>query len=176
MEWKKRISPFRQSRDYDKLKSKITLNIEKFKEEGNLSPQLTLFICFLNLIEFSKQRFNAITKRHLDFYYTEVLKIDKLKPTPDQVHVLFELAKNSVEERVEEGVELNGKKDLNGEQILYKTEEELIVNQATIEEFRSTYNDPGKSEFKAALASKTLDGRKEPLTEESPYWFPFWIY
>ena len=45
--------------------------------EGDVTPQLALFITFLKLLNKSKERFNKITKRHLDFYYKEVLQLHK---------------------------------------------------------------------------------------------------
>ena len=82
----------------------------------DVTPHLTLFICFLKLLEHSKLRFNAITQRHLDFYYAEVLQIQKKPAQRDQVHLLFELAKNIDQYALPEQTQLLAGKDNNKDQ------------------------------------------------------------
>lgn len=173
----------RTNKDYKKLSDQITQTLTKYKEESDLTPHLTLFVCFLQLLELSKERFNKLTKRHLDFYYKEVLQVDKLAPLSDQVHVLFEIAKRSSEELVEATTELNAGQDKNGAQRIYKTEDDLIANKAQIASLKTVYSgqrftDSAQSrnnpyEFKMSQVANTLDGLEEPLSEESPYWYPF---
>lgn len=165
--------PFRSSRGYQKDKETIKEVLSAYKEEGKLTPHLTLFICFLMLLEESKTRFNKLTKRHLDFYYKEILQVSKRPATPDNVHVIFELAKKSFQQQIEEGTELNAKKDANGKLRIYTTEEELIANKATVASLKTCYYDTTTEEIKASPVAITLDGEKEPLPEEAPYWFPF---
>ena len=74
--------------------------ISEIEKEDDLTPHLTLFVTFLKLLEFSKSRFNKITGRHLDFYYQEILQIDKKSPLEDQVHLIFELAKNAKQAQI----------------------------------------------------------------------------
>ena len=176
----------RTNKDYKKLSDKITETLTKYKEEHDLTPHLTLFVCFLQLLEFSKNRFNKLTKRHLDFYYKKVLQVDKLAPLSDQVHVLFEIAKRSSEELVEQDTELNAVQDKNAAQRVYKTEDQIVANKAQIASLKTVYS--GKKytntdettvrgvnpfEFKMSQVANTLDGLEEPLSEESPYWYPF---
>lgn len=165
--------PFRTSREYQKLKDGITTVLNKHKEDGELTPHLTLFVSFLELLEMTKKRFNNLTARHLDFYYKDILQVDKLDFTPDNVHVVFELAKRSVETQIVENTELNAKKDLEGNQLVYKTNEELVVNKASVASLKSVYNDNELKEFKSSASAKTLDGLEEPLPEDKPYWYPF---
>ncbi len=175
--------PSRETKEYSKLKDNITELLSQYGDDAKLTPHLTLFVCFLQLLEFSKRRFNALTKRHLDFYYKDILQVDKLAPTPDQVHVLFELAKKSSEEQIVIGTTLNAKKDADGTPMVYKTKDELIVNKAKVAALKTVYNglkhsDPGFKgvntyELKASEEANTLDGMEEPLPEEAPYWYPF---
>lgn len=168
-----KIVPSRTTKEYDQLKESITEILTTYKEAHNLTPHLTLFVCFLQLLKFSKERFNALTKRHLDFFYKDILQVDKLAPVEDQVHVLFELARKSSEEQIVEGTELNAQKDVNGNQRIYKTQEELIVNRAKVASLKTIYNGLKQSELKASQVANTLDGLELPLPEESPYWYPF---
>ncbi len=173
----------RTLKDYQKLKEQIDQTLSMYKKEQNLTPHLTLFVCFLQLLEFSKKRFNKLTKRHLDFYYKEILQVDKRAAISDQVHILFEIARKSSEELVSKSTELNADKDKDGNQLIYKTSDEIVVNKTEIGGLKSVYNGKKNTnpnfvgdnpyEFKASQAANTLDGLEEPLTEESPYWYPF---
>lgn len=165
--------PFRESRTYTRQKEHITKVLSSFKEDGNLTPHLTLFVCFLQLLEHSKTRFNDITKRHLDFYYKNILQVDKKAATPDNVHVIFELAKKSAEQLIVTSTQLNAKQDANGNPLIYTTHEKLIANQAKVASIKSVYNDVSLQEIKASPVANTLDGFEEPLPEEEPYWLPF---
>jgi len=165
--------PFRTSRTYKNYKENITQTLNTFKEDGRLTPHLTLFVCFLQLLELSKKRFNALTKRHLDFYYKNILQVDKRQPIPDKVHVLFELAKKAVEEQIVKDTVLNAKQDPAGNPLTYKTNEELIANQAKVAALKTVYNDVNAQELKSSTVANTLDGFEEPLSEEEPYWLPF---
>ena len=165
--------PFRASRSYKRQKEHITEVLASFKEAGTLTAHLTLFVSFLQLLEQSKSRFNGITKRHLDFYYKGILQVDKRAATPDQVHIIFELAKKSIEEQIVAETELNGKQDANGNQRVYTTDEELIANQAKVASLKTVYQDVALQEIKASPIANTLDGFEEPLPEDEPYWLPF---
>lgn len=167
--------PFRGTREYKKIKENIQKALEKYTQEGKLSPHLTLFVCFLHLLELSKERFNNLTKRHLDFYYKEILQVQKRTPIPDQAHVIFELAKKIADERIEKGTLLDAKKDNLGNPLVYETNEELIVNKASVGAIKTIYNNNSESlkKIKASAVANTKDGFEEPLSEEAPYWYPF---
>lgn len=165
--------PRRESVEYKSLKKQVTDLVSQFEEDSSLTPHLTLFICFIKLMDFSKKAFNNLTKRHLDFYYNEILQIEKQDAESDKAYVIFELAKKAVQERIPEGTLLDAKKDLNGKKRVFKTNKELIANQAKVVEFKSFLNDTGTRELKMARAANTLDGLSEKLPEESNYWWPF---
>lgn len=144
--------------------------------EKKITPHLALFICFVWLLEFSKKRFNRLTKRHLDFYYREILKIEKLPATPDKVHILFELAKKVTEEKIETGTELDGSKDGNGQKRIYKTTEELIANKTIVAQLKSVYNDHENSKIKAAEIANSYDGKGADFPDDEIQWWPFGYY
>ncbi len=167
--------PFRGTREYQKLKENITSTLSGYTEEGKLSPHLTLFVCFLQLLELSKERFNNLTKRHLDFYYKEILQVQKREPVSDQAHIIFELAKKITDERIEEGTLLDAKKDSLGNPLVYETTEELIVNKASVGAIKTIYNNNSESlkKIKVSAVANTKDGVEEALPEDAPYWYPF---
>ncbi len=165
--------PRRESVEYKSMKKQVTDLISQFEQDSNLTPHLTLFVCFLKLLDFSKKAFNNLTKRHLDFYYNEIIQIEKNEAKPDKAYVIFELAKKAIQERIPDGTLLDGDKDANGKKRIYKTGEELIANQAKVVEIKSFLNDVKKSELRMAPIANSADGLGYKLPEESNYWWPF---
>ena len=165
--------PERASFEYDQLKKQIHENLSSAEDDANLTPHFTLFVSFLRLMELSTARFNALSKRHLDFYYKEVLKIEKQLPKEDKVHLVFELAKRIEDYKVESKTGLDGGKDANGATLVYKTLNELVVNKATVDVVQSIYNSQDAQQIKYAANARSIDGLGGELPEEQPFWYPF---
>ncbi|MDP2686425.1 MAG: baseplate J/gp47 family protein [Aequorivita sp.] len=161
-------------------KDKIKSFLSEIENSNQLSPHLTLFICFLKLLEISKTHFNALTKRHLDFYYNEILQINKKAPVADSVHLIFELAKNFSESKVDEHTLLEAGKDVLGKRIQYATNKEVVINKAKIASIKSIYhhrktNNLNPNEFNglfAAPVANSADGKDEPFKTDAN-WLPF---
>ena len=152
--------------------------LEEYGEKDNLTPHLTLFICFLKLLDLSKNRFNDITQRHLDFYYEDILQIAKLEEEADKVYLLFELAKNIENAEIPAGSEFDGGKDNSGKKRIYSLQEQFIANRSTVSSLRTIYNDPGNAAnyvqaIKASPVADSADGLGKEIKNEPPAWFPF---
>ncbi len=176
--------PLRGSVDYQKLKQEITDTLKKQESESEVTPHFTLFICFIKLLSFSQKRFNGLTKRHLDFYYQEILKVEKLPAKADKVHILFEIAKKSLAEKIAKGTELDAGKDTLGNKRVYKTEEELIANKTQVALLKNIYNHQEvvenndgdilfKRELKTSDVANSFDGQGGDFPEGSADWWPF---
>lgn len=165
--------PRRESVEYKSMKKQVTDLMSQFEQDSNLTPHLTLFVCFLKLLDFSKKAFNNLTKRHLDFYYNEILQIEKNEAKADKAYVIFELAKKAIQEKIPSGTLLDGNKDVNGKKRVYKTGDDLIANQARVIEVKSFLNDAKERELKMAPIANTTDGLGDKLPENSNYWWPF---
>src|SRR5690606_25615749 len=61
--------------------------IERFSKNRALPAHLALFESFWELYQDPRKLANQLTKRHLDFYYGDVLKLGKRLPIPDLAHV-----------------------------------------------------------------------------------------
>ncbi|MHA7059794.1 baseplate J/gp47 family protein [Aquimarina sp. M1] len=146
--------------------------LEAHMLEKNIEPHLTLFASFLKLISFSQERLNNLSKKHLDFYYKEVLKLDNKAPVADKVHVLFELAKNATEVRIKESTALDGGKDDTGVKRIYKTQEEIIVNNASVASLRNVYHEDGVG-IKNAFVANSYDGIGADFPGDQIRWWPF---
>ncbi|GHC57894.1 baseplate J/gp47 family protein [Ulvibacter litoralis] len=158
-------------------KDKIAAFINEIESGSKLTPHLTLFVCFLKLLEISKNRFNSITKRHLDFYYQEILQIEKKAPVSDQVHLIFEVAKNISETNIEADTFVEAGKDSEGKRLQYTTNKEVVVNKAAVVSLKSVYHHHKKSATEqnalyAASEVNSVDGKGEPF-KENPQWLPF---
>ncbi|WP_433777982.1 baseplate J/gp47 family protein [Flavobacterium anhuiense] len=165
--------PKRTEKEYALLKENITKTLSVANINQDLTPHLTLFVCFLKLLELSQNKLNLITKKHLDFFYKDILQIEKLPAKADKVNIIFELAKKVAEEKIAINTELDAGKDPDGKKLIYKTTEEFIANKANIAYLKSVYNDVDRGEIKQSEIANSLDGKGEPLKEDSPYWFPF---
>ncbi|MDN3670816.1 baseplate J/gp47 family protein [Echinicola jeungdonensis] len=177
----------KKAKTLEALKEAINDYLDNASSDQSLTPHLTLFIAFLKLLENSRERFNKLTKRHLDFYYKELLQIEKKPLTPDHVYIIFELAKNLSQGKVEKETSLIGGKDSSGIQRIYKTLEEGIINKTQIVQLKNVYNeilidkpaitfgvDAEKSgNIVASPVANSLDGLGADFPEGSAQWWPF---
>ncbi|MEZ4875158.1 MAG: baseplate J/gp47 family protein [Flavobacteriaceae bacterium] len=161
-------------------KSSIESFVSEIEKNSNLTPHLTLFVTFLKLLEITQKRFNKLTARHLDFYYGKVLQIEKKAAVEDQVHLLFELAKNASEAYLKKETLFEAGKDASGKKMQYALNEERVFNTAKIASLKSVYHHRKTNNLNplethgiyAAPAINTKDGLEEPL-EEGDTWLPF---
>lgn len=163
-------------RNFFKAEDELEDFIKEVDNGGNVTPHLALFVVFVKLLEISKERFNRLTQRHLDFYYQQVLQIEKQTATPDKVHVIFELAKNASSQIIEKGTALDAGKDANGNKLSYKTTEDIVVNQAKVTQLKSVYNDTENHKIKAAEVANSHDGLGGDFPDDEKNWWPFGYY
>lgn len=158
----------------DRVKKELTDLIEENKKDFAITPHLTLFLTFLMLLENSKKRYNDLTKRHLDFYYKEILNIDKLPATPDKVYLIFELAKNAIQEKIDTKTGFDGGKDALGKNRNYYSNNELIANKTVVSSLKSIYNDVDSKKIKASPIANSYDGLGAAFPDKNnTQWWPF---
>ncbi len=141
--------------------------------EGDITPQLALFIAFLKLLNQSKERFNQITKRHLDFYYKEVLQLKKNDEKADHAYIIFELAKNANQQFLSDETLVKAGKDSEGNTIHYKFEEEIVINKAKVAALKNTYTYPAISNWHASSIANSGDGEGGEIENGGTSWLPF---
>lgn len=157
-----------------RVKKDLTDLIAKSKEQYAITPHLTLFITFLMLLENSKKRYNDLTKRHLDFYYNQILKIDKLPATPDKVYLIFELAKNAAQEKIEAKTGFDAGKDASGKMRNYYSNNELIANKTVVSSLKNVYNDVASKKIIASPIANSYDGLGKAFPDkDNTQWWPF---
>lgn len=148
-------------------------------------PHMALFITFLQLFRLAQDQLNGLTGKMLDFYYKDVLHLETKPSVPDKVHIVFELAKDVAEYDVAAGSGLKAGKDDNGIEQLYKTDEDLVVNQAKVKELKTIFVEKTKLENADPLqvvhsvfarpVANSADGLGSPFTVPEPKWPTFGV-
>lgn len=158
---------------------------ETLTKQNDHKPHLALFISFLKLLEFARKDANSLTKRHLDLYYKEILLISERKPIPNGVHVVFEAAKFVESTLIQKGTLLNAGKDALGNDLVYSTDTDTVINKAKIQSLSSVYVGTAKDEdldinpyiledrVYASPIANSEDGIGGELTSSDKQWHPF---
>ncbi|MBX2924701.1 MAG: hypothetical protein KF746_21040 [Chitinophagaceae bacterium] len=120
-----------------------SLEPEKEALQKSHAPHLALIFAFIKLFGRMQGELNKKTRRHLDFFYKEVLNIRSAPAQPDKAHIVFELQKilrNELQKyALPKGTLLKDGKDDNKQEILFSTDEEIVVNEAQIVEKKTLF-------------------------------------
>ena len=125
---------------YNRLTEATELYLHKQKQtKSTYEPHIALILTFLELYQFLKTDINSITKKHLDFYYNNVLDLKYKAPIPDSVYLLFKLNSNAVSYNLERGEILTVKSPDGVEVSQFQTNHDLLITGATIKKLRTLY-------------------------------------
>ncbi|MHA7109554.1 baseplate J/gp47 family protein [Sunxiuqinia elliptica] len=142
--------------------------------DGQLSPQAGLFLAFLRLFKKQQDQLNGLTKKHLDLFFRDILKIKPKQAVGDQVHLLFELSGKLPPAKIAKGSLFKAGKDSDGLELSYQLNEDIIVNHAIVESIRSVLVDTTSNQLvHKGEAANTADGVEAKLPEENPKWPAF---
>jgi len=158
-------------------------------EKRNTHPaHYALFLAFLRLFRFAQDDMNTIGKRHLDFYYKEVLQLKETAALPNSAHIIAELSKPVNDFILADDTLFKAGKDSQGKDVLYALNNETTFNKATIKSLRSVYIGTAKDKHKlpgsttvdvnndgrvfAAPMINAADGVKAALTSPNKEWHP----
>ena len=95
-------------------------------------PHLVLFLAFLKQFKHLQDDLNQLPQKHLRYYYETQLGLRPRAASPDDVHVIFELAKNAAPTLLKAGTLVDAGKDVNGRPLAYAIQNELVVSAATV--------------------------------------------
>ena len=98
---------------------------------------LALLFTFLELLKHFQGNINTLGKKHLDFFYQQVLKMVPKKEVTDKAHIIFEIAKHLDSYRLEKDLLLKDGKDANKQDIQFGLDDEIIIDKAQIKEVRT---------------------------------------
>ncbi len=125
---------------------------ESLTLKTNHAPHTALLAAFARLFGVVQAELNTYTRRHLDYYFNDILR---LSPRPGQVdlaHLSFVLAPHINNYLLEAGTLLTAGKDQEGKDIIFSTEKNLWLNQTQI----------------AALKTVRITHYKDPAQERPP--------
>lgn len=145
-------------------------------------PHYALFIAFLKLFKYAQDDLNQLTKKHIDFYYKEVLQLSEKPAVADQVFLIFDLAKHvTTSFKIDKGTKLKAGKDSTGVEVIYETDKEIVVNKAKIKELKALFCNknsifgnlaPNYSLYASPIANSS-DGQGGEIETEDLSWKTF---
>ncbi len=162
---------------------------DKKLDEGSQynSPHFALFIAFLKIFKHAQDEMNKITKKHLDFYYRDVLHLTEKPAVPDQVYLIFELAKHVSSTLMNKYTQFKAGKDELGNNVVYETKQETSLNKATVAQIKTVFTNKHnifsgltpcpKNDYRlyhSALANSE-DGEGAELTNDDKSWRTFGV-
>jgi hypothetical protein len=111
----------------------VAYQLENYSKHA---PHYALFLSFLKLLAIAKEKYNEFTKKHLDFYFKDVLKIQNKIAQPDFVHLIVEpftvkpflIPKKTI---------FSAGKNSNGKHKFYASTADHTVNQIKLNSFLS---------------------------------------
>jgi hypothetical protein len=145
-------------------------------------PHDTLFLAFLRLLEYARESANTLTKRHLDFYYRDVLGLKEKTAAPGHVHLLAELAKQTTSRRFESGEVFKAGKDASGKDAFFANTADFVANQGKVSALKTLYRHGGecvagtmlhKGRLFASSVADSDDGLGAPPRSADGSWHPF---
>lgn len=105
------------------------------------TPHYALFLAFLKLLGIAKNHLNDFTKRHLDFYYKDILQLLPQKVQPDFVHLLIEPAPNKNAFLLPKNTIFSAGKNSLGKNKFYASTSDQAINSVKIKSFLSHHID-----------------------------------
>jgi len=123
-------------------------------------PHLVLLLAFLHLLRHPRQQFRDITRRHLEYYYRDVLKLAERAAIPDSLYAVFDLSKGYDVCHIRKGTLLDAGKDSLGIDIRYATDEDIVVNRARLASIKTIYAGKYRGHVHTIHAASIADAAK----------------
>lgn len=143
-----------------------TEGISIFQPTQMHEPHLGLLYAFLRLFGYAQNDLNHMPKRHLDFYFRQVLGLQTRPFVPDEAHLVFEVNKPFSSVKIAEKTLLVDGKDSQKADIKFASTDELIATRAKIGTLRTLHfgtSDDKKTTIFAAPVANSADGNGAPF-------------
>ncbi|SIO07595.1 baseplate J/gp47 family protein [Algoriphagus halophilus] len=145
---------------------------QKIQENQATKPHFALFLAFLKLFNFAQQDINGLTKRHLDFYYRDVLHLKEEPAIPDQVYLILKLAKHTQAHQLPKNTAFKAGKDDLGKEILFNSTDQNVLNKSEVTALKALYKDENGRLYKSEIAN-SADGIGGEILSEEKQWRSF---
>ncbi|KQT17910.1 hypothetical protein ASG31_04000 [Chryseobacterium sp. Leaf404] len=106
-------------------------------------PHYALFLSFLKLLDLAKDQLNTFTKKHLDFYYKDVILTEHKSAQPDMVYLTIEPQKTATF-LLPANTLFPAGKNTAGENKYYGSINDQVINQIRLHQFSSMYAESEK--------------------------------
>ncbi len=133
-------------------------------------PHFALLLAFIRLFGIAQEHLSALTGRHLDFFFAEVLRMQRRPPSPDTVNLVMKPARGVDAVLIAAGTEFLAGKDSTGVDRIYSSDRDLIVNQVQVAATRSLYVDQRTTGIREARE------RRDPGTNEDDRFVRMFAY
>lgn len=145
---------------------------KKIEADQLTDPHFALFLAFLQNFKLAQSELNALTKRHLDFFYRDILRLQEKSAEPDQAYLIFQLAKNVNESLVPKKSVFKAGKDNTGVEIHFENQQDQILNRAEVASLKALYRDENGRLFSSPVANSS-DGQGSEILDPTGRWSPF---
>lgn len=108
-------------------------------EQQTHPPHIALFITFIKLFGHAQDAINKLPGKLLNHYYKETLQIRAKRAIPDSTFIVFDIAKGFETYYVKKGTALSAGKDKTGNELIYLTDKELLINKAQVAAIKSVF-------------------------------------
>lgn len=151
------------------------------KNKDNHEPLLGLLIAFIKVFRFQQDHLNDFAKKHLDYYYHQVLDQKPKSAVVDHAYVHFLLNQGAPPCFIEEGTLLLAGVNNDGLESHYKTLQDLWVTEAEIKSLKSIFVSRNPdinfgssfnlvSNIYAAPVANSKDGKGAAFDENDSTW------
>ncbi|GMQ25622.1 hypothetical protein Aoki45_23040 [Algoriphagus sp. oki45] len=147
---------------------------QDIQPEQLTAPHFALFLAFLQNYTLLQKDLNTLTKRHLDFFYRDVLRIREKPAEPDQAYLIIQLAKHVGEYLIPSLTSFKAGKDGLGLPVSFRTLSDQAVNKAEVADLKALFKDEF-SRFYASPIANSEDGNGAEIIQSEGGWSTFGI-
>ncbi len=108
------------------------VDLKVFEEREDIYPDTLLLKTFTKLMRIYKEQLNGLSKKHLNFYYQDILLQKKKLAVADNVYISASLSELRSTYELVKGTLFNGGEYKDKSPILYEAIEKVSLNPATI--------------------------------------------
>ncbi|TGE14007.1 baseplate J/gp47 family protein [Hymenobacter elongatus] len=145
-------------------------------QEHDVLPEMALLITFMELYQHAQSALNTIPRRHLNYYYQQVLRVGFRPAQPDHAFLSFALAKGVTTYVLPAGTEVEGGKDATGNRFVFSTTQDQLLTPWRVQQLSSVFvSGHGSKAVKGiyvAPQANSADGLGRPLPPAQG-WAPF---
>ncbi|WP_162054729.1 baseplate J/gp47 family protein [Pontibacter pamirensis] len=102
-------------------------------------PHLAILFSFLKLFRYLQNDLNSFTKKHLDFFYKQVLQLKARDTNPDKAYLVFEIQKQLDKYLLHKGLLVKDGKDTNKAEVFFALDDEIVINKTQIADKRTLF-------------------------------------